>query len=39
MASEAPVAYKDFKEVLNFVRLVGLASEVARLRARFLIKD
>ena len=36
---EAPVAYKDFNEVLNSVRLAGLASEVARLRARFVIKD
>jgi len=36
---EAPVAYKDFNEVLNSVRLAGPASEVARLRARFVIKD
>jgi len=36
---EAPAAYKDFNEVLNSVRLAGLASEVARLRARFVIKD
>ena len=28
---EAPAAYKDFNEVLNSVRLAGLASEVARL--------
>src|SRR5688572_1130845 len=31
---EAPAAYKDFNEVLNSVRLAGLASEVARLKAR-----
>lgn len=36
---EAPAAYKDFDEVLRSVRLAGLASEVARLRARFVIKD
>ncbi len=36
---EAPAAYKDFNEVLNSVRLAGLASEVARLTARFVIKD
>ena len=36
---EAPSAYKDFNEVLNSVRLAGLATEVARLRARFVIKD
>ena len=36
---EAPAAYKDFNEVLNSVRLAGLASEVARLRGRFVIKD
>ncbi len=36
---EAPAAYKDFNEVLNSVKLAGLASEVARLRARFVIKD
>jgi tRNA-splicing ligase RtcB len=36
---EAPAAYKNFNEVLNSVRLAGLASEVARLRARFVIKD
>jgi len=35
----APAAYKDFNEVLNSVRLAGLASEVARLKARFVIKD
>ncbi len=36
---EAPAAYKDFEEVLRSVELAGLATEVARLRARFVIKD
>ncbi len=36
---EAPAAYKDFDEVLKSVREAGLALEVARLRARFVIKD
>jgi tRNA-splicing ligase RtcB len=36
---EAPAAYKDFDEVLDSVKLAGLASEVARLKARFVIKD
>jgi tRNA-splicing ligase RtcB len=36
---EAPAAYKDFNEVLNSVASAGLATEVARLRARFVIKD
>jgi tRNA-splicing ligase RtcB len=36
---EAPAAYKDFNEVLRSVTTAGLASEVARLRARFVIKD
>lgn len=36
---EAPAAYKDFEEVLHSVKRAGLASEVARLRARFVIKD
>ena len=36
---EAPAAYKDFDEVLKSVKSAGLASEVARLRARFVIKD
>lgn len=36
---EAPAAYKDFEEVLRSVKLAGLASEVARLKARFVIKD
>ena len=36
---EAPDAYKDFNEVLDSVKKAGLASEVARLKARFVIKD
>ncbi len=36
---EAPAAYKDFDEVLRSVELADLASEVARLEARFVIKD
>lgn len=36
---EAPAVYKDFNEVLRSVELAGLASEVARLEARFVIKD
>lgn len=36
---EAPKAYKDFEEVLKSVKQAGLASEVARLKARFVIKD
>lgn len=36
---EAPAAYKDFNEVLRSVEKAGLASEVARLHARFVIKD
>lgn len=36
---EAPRAYKDFEEVLSSVKKAGLASEVARLKARFVIKD
>jgi tRNA-splicing ligase RtcB (3'-phosphate/5'-hydroxy nucleic acid ligase) len=36
---EAPAAYKDFNEVLKSVKQAGLASEVARLRARFVVKD
>ncbi|MDX1947926.1 MAG: RtcB family protein [Pirellulaceae bacterium] len=36
---EAPAAYKDFEEVLRSVKSAGLASEVARLKARFVIKD
>lgn len=36
---EAPAAYKDFEEVLRSVSSAGLATEVARLKARFVIKD
>jgi tRNA-splicing ligase RtcB len=36
---EAPAAYKDFAEVLRSVEQAGLASPVARLRARFVLKD
>jgi tRNA-splicing ligase RtcB len=36
---EAPAAYKDFDEVLRSVKQAGLATEVARLKARFVIKD
>lgn len=36
---EAPRAYKDFEEVLKSVKQAGLASEVARLQAKFVIKD
>ncbi len=36
---EAPAAYKDFDEVLRSVQTAKLAREVARLRARFVIKD
>lgn len=36
---EAPAAYKDFNEVLDSVKVAGLAEEVARLKARFVIKD
>lgn len=36
---EAPDAYKDFGEVLKSVELAGLATPVARLKARFVIKD
>ena len=36
---EAPKAYKDFEEVLSSVELAGLARCVARLKARFVIKD
>jgi tRNA-splicing ligase RtcB (3'-phosphate/5'-hydroxy nucleic acid ligase) len=38
-ADEAPAAYKDFDEVLRSVKTAGLASEVARLKAKFVIKD
>ncbi len=36
---EAPAAYKDFNEVLRRVTTAGLATEVARLKACFVIKD
>lgn len=36
---EAPDAYKDFNEVLASVEKADLASMVARLKARFVIKD
>lgn len=36
---EVPAAYKDFDAVLDSVKKAGLASEVARLQARFVIKD
>lgn len=36
---EAPDAYKDFREVLSSVEQAGLATEVARLQAKFVIKD
>jgi tRNA-splicing ligase RtcB len=37
--AEAPAAYKDANEGLNSVRIAGLAREVARRRARCVIKD
>jgi tRNA-splicing ligase RtcB len=36
---EAPAAYKDFDEVLRSVRQAELATTVAKLKARFVIKD
>ncbi len=36
---EAPAAYKDFAEVLRSVEAADLAKPVARLKARFVIKD
>jgi tRNA-splicing ligase RtcB len=36
---EAPAAYKNFSEVLRSVEKADLAKEVARLSARFVIKD
>ena len=36
---EAPAAYKNFEDVLDSVKTAGLAAEVARLRAAFVIKD
>ena len=36
---EAPNAYRDFKEVLRSVESAGLAHQVCKLKARFVIKD
>ncbi|MDR3110166.1 MAG: RtcB family protein [Planctomycetaceae bacterium] len=36
---EAPAAYKNFDDVLESVKQAGLAEEVAKLKARFVIKD
>ena len=36
---EAPDAYKDFDEVVRSVEMAGLATTVAKLKARFVIKD
>ncbi|MCZ7644640.1 MAG: RtcB family protein [Planctomycetota bacterium] len=36
---EAPAAYKDFGEVLRSVEQAGLARPVAKLKARFVIRD
>jgi tRNA-splicing ligase RtcB len=36
---EAPAAYKDFSEVVRSVEGAGLARTVAKLEARFVIKD
>jgi tRNA-splicing ligase RtcB len=36
---EAPAAYKNFNDVLQSVKQAGLAAEIARLRATFVIKD
>ncbi len=36
---EAPDAYKDFQEVLASVEKAGLATEIAKLHATFVIKD
>jgi tRNA-splicing ligase RtcB len=36
---EAPGAYKDFAEVIRSVEAAGLATQVATLKARFVIKD
>ncbi len=36
---EAPDAYKDFGAVLGSVEAAGLAYQVAKLRARFVVKD
>ena len=36
---ETPAGDRDFNAVLDSVKLAGLASEVARLKAHFVIKD
>jgi tRNA-splicing ligase RtcB len=36
---EAPSAYKDFRQVIDSVLSAGLASQVAHLAAKFVIKD
>lgn len=36
---EAPAAYKDFGDVLASVEQAGLATTVAKLKARFVVKD
>lgn len=36
---EAPAAYKNFSEVIGSVERAGLAMTIARLKARFVIKD
>ena len=36
---EAPEAYKSFPEVLRSVEQAGLARTVAKLEARFVLKD
>ena len=36
---EAPAAYKDFNEVIKSVEQAGLAHVIAKLKARFVIKD
>jgi tRNA-splicing ligase RtcB (3'-phosphate/5'-hydroxy nucleic acid ligase) len=36
---EAPAAHKDFNAVLDSVKAAGLAIEVARPKARFVIED
>lgn len=36
---EAPAAYKDFEQVNASIEMAGLASPVARLRERFVLKD
>jgi tRNA-splicing ligase RtcB len=36
---EAPAAYKDFNEVVRSVETAGLARTIARMKARFVVKD